>query len=59
MSQVGMFARISAEKRRRLYHRLLDNGETFNQWLNRMIDKETKPKGKEPGWKQRLKGKEA
>ena len=58
MSAVPVFARISSERKKRLYHKLIDNGETYAQWLCRMIDKETKVK-QEPSWKRRLKGKEA
>ena len=58
MSAVPIFARISSERKKRLYHKLLDNGETFAAWLSRMIDRETKVK-QEPSWKRRLTGKEA
>ena len=58
MGAVPVFAGISSERKKRLYHKLLDNGETFAAWLSRKIDKETKVK-QEPSWKRRLQGKEA
>jgi hypothetical protein len=36
--EVKVIARIEAEKRRRLYHVLLDEGITFSEWLRRQID---------------------
>jgi len=36
--EVKVIARIDRDKRRRLYHVLLDEGITFSEWLRRNID---------------------
>lgn len=54
--QVKVIALIDEERRRMLYHRLLDENMSFAEWLRRQIDAylaENEPKGK------RGKGKEA
>lgn len=54
--QVKVIALIDEERRRMLYHRLLDENMSFAEWLRRQIDAylaENGPKGK------RGKGKEA
>jgi hypothetical protein len=46
--EVKIIARVDAEKKRRLYHVLLDEGTTFSEWLRRQIDaylQEKEPKG--------------
>ena len=47
--EVKVIARIDKDKRRRLYHVLIDEGITFSEWLRRSIDlylKEKEPKGR-------------
>jgi hypothetical protein len=36
--EVKVIARIDEDKRRRLYHVLLDEGITFSEWLRRQIN---------------------
>lgn len=46
---VRLNAEVDAERRKRLYHVLLDNGLSFTEWLRRQIDAylaEKEPKGK-------------
>ena len=53
---VRLNAEVDEDRRRRLYHALLDDGLSFAEWLRRQIDQylaEKEPKGK------RRKGKEA
>jgi len=50
MNLVRLNAEVDEERRRRLYHVLLDDGLSFTEWLRRQIDaylaeKEPKPKG--------------
>lgn len=49
--QVKVIALVDEEKRRALYHRLLDENLSFGEWLRRQIDaylatKEPKGKGR-------------
>ena len=49
MSLVRLNAEVDDERRRRLYHVLLDDGLSFTEWLRRQIDTylaEKEPKGK-------------
>ena len=49
MSLVRLNAEVDEERRRRLYHVLLDDGLSFTEWLRRQIDAflaEKEPKGK-------------
>ena len=43
--EVKVIARVDKDKRRRLYHVLLDEGITFSEWLRRQIDAYLKEKG--------------
>jgi hypothetical protein len=46
---VRLNAEVDDERRRRLYHVLLDDGLSFTEWLRRQIDAylaEKEPKGK-------------
>jgi hypothetical protein len=48
-SLVRLNAEVDEERRRRLYHALLDDGLSFAEWLRRQIDSylaEKEPKGK-------------
>jgi len=49
MNMVRLNAEVDEERRRRLYHVLLDDGLSFTEWLRRQIDAylaEKEPKGK-------------
>ena len=49
MNLVRLNAEVDDERRRRLYHVLLDDGLSFTEWLRRQIDAylaEKEPKGK-------------
>ena len=49
---VRLNAEVDEERRRRLYHALLDDGLSFAEWLRRQIDSylaEREPKGKKKG----------
>ena len=49
---VRLNAEVDEERRRRLYHALLDDGLSFAEWLRRQIDQylaEKEPKGKRKG----------
>ena len=49
MNLVRLNAEVDEERRRRLYHVLLDDGLSFTEWLRRRIDAylaEKEPKGK-------------
>ena len=49
MNLVRLNAEVDEERRRRLYHVLLDDGLSFTEWLRRQIDAylaEKEPKGK-------------
>lgn len=46
---VRLNAEVDEERRRRLYHVLLDDGLSFTEWLRRQIDaylQEKEPKGR-------------
>ena len=52
---VRLNAEVDEDRRRRLYHALLDNGLSFTEWLRRQIDSylaEKEPKGKKKARKE-------
>ncbi len=42
--KVGIMAVIDRKRKRELFHRLLDNDETFSTWLRKRIDEYVSPK---------------
>lgn len=42
--RVGIMAVIDRKRKRELFHRLIDDGETFSTWLRKRIDDYVQPK---------------